>query len=85
MIYVWSLILYEILYILTPYFQKHIGNNENGDMQEERVNRQKKDALMDEFTRKFKAMKDDQKWVLTDGMIVEDELFKFGLECSYGQ
>jgi hypothetical protein len=70
---------------MTLCFQEHIDNNENGDMQKERANRQKKDALMDDFTMKFEAMKDEQKWVFTDGTIVEDELFKFGLKYSYEQ
>ncbi|KAI8142738.1 hypothetical protein BJV82DRAFT_579321 [Fennellomyces sp. T-0311] len=36
-----------------------------------------------EFEQKFKAMKDDKKWKLRDGVYVEDVMYKFGMKSTH--
>lgn len=37
------------------------------------------------FTKAFKNLENEKKWVLTSGKVVEDELYKFGMRCNYEQ
>ncbi|PKK58077.1 hypothetical protein RhiirC2_347831 [Rhizophagus irregularis] len=35
------------------------------------------------FTEVFQQLKDNKKWILKSGKVVEDELYKFGMRCHY--
>lgn len=44
-----------------------------------------KDDFLYKFHKKFELMKDRNKWQLSDGLYVEDQLYKFGIKCCYEQ
>ena len=56
-------------------------NTEQKEDEEEDV----KSAFLNSFRSKFKLMQDEKKWTLSDGTVVEDKLYDFGMGCSYEQ
>ncbi|KAG2171896.1 hypothetical protein INT44_006686 [Umbelopsis vinacea] len=37
----------------------------------------------DMFTKEYERMREEQKWILSTGKCVEDELYKFAMQCEY--
>ncbi|OBZ87711.1 hypothetical protein A0J61_04242 [Choanephora cucurbitarum] len=54
-------------------------NTEQKEDEEEDV----KSEFLNSFRSKFKLMQDEKKWTLSDGTVVEDKLYDFGMGCSY--
>ncbi|KAI8878155.1 hypothetical protein K501DRAFT_277798 [Backusella circina FSU 941] len=41
--------------------------------------------FLKEFKRNFELMETSSKWKLSDGVVIEDKIYQFGLKCSFEQ
>ncbi|KAG2237696.1 hypothetical protein INT48_009634 [Thamnidium elegans] len=59
--------------------EKEEGEGEEGEEEGEEYD----NDFLQTFHSKFLLMKNDKKWMLSDGTYVEDKLYNFGMHCSF--